>query len=107
MVPEGLLIDLEHDDQDTSEASTPPFNDHIYKMDISSAPMTPKLDSSVSSLISSPDHSNHSLLLSSSADLSSFRNFPEMTDLEILATTLGEGNQYGSRGMDNEVGMLS
>ena len=107
MVPEGLLIDLEHDDQDTSEASTPPFNDHIYQMNISSAPMTPKLDSSVSSLISSPDHSDHSLLLSSSADLSSFRNLPEMTDLEILATTLGEGNQNGSRGMDNEVGMLS
>ena len=107
VVPEGLLIDLEHDDQDTSGASTPPFNDHIYQMNISSIPMTPKLDSPVSSSISSPDHSDRFLLLSSPADLSSFRNLPEMTDLEILAATLGEENQNGSKDTDNEVGMLS
>jgi len=107
MVPEGLLIDLEHDDQDTSGAWTPPFNDHSYQMNISSVPITPELDSPISSLISSPDHSDRSLLHSSFADISSFSRLPEMTDLEVLAATLGEGDQNGSRGTDNEVGMLS
>jgi len=107
MVPEGLLIDLEHDDQDTSGARTPPFNDHSCQMNISSVPTAPKLDSPISSLISSPDHFDCSLPPSSFADVSSFSNLPEMTDLKILAAPLGEGDQNGSREKDNEVGMLS
>lgn len=104
MVPEGLLIDLEHDGQDMSGAWTPPRS---YQMNISSAPMTPQPDCPVGLLMSSPDHSARFLFPSSSTNVSSFGSLSEMTDLEIIAATLGERNHNSDRDADNEVGILS
>lgn len=104
--PEGLLIDLENDmDGNVSGSWTPPFDEHSHlQFYPPSAPMTPNRTSPVNSLTPTPDPSIRSLPLSfSSGNVSSLSGLSDMTDLDLLAAALNEGES----GTDYEVGTRS
>lgn len=103
--PEGLLIDLENDeDPNVSGAWTPPMDDHSHQLYPPSGPATPNRSSPIGSSSSTPDPSIRSLPLSfSSGNVSSLSGLSEMTDLDLLAAALGDGNN----GADYEVGTHS
>lgn len=100
-IPEGLLIDLDNDaDANVSGSWTPPF-DELYPP---SAPMTPRRLSPITSSENTPDPSVRSLPHSfSSGNASSISGLSDMTDLDLLAAALTDGN--GSA--DYEVGIAS
>lgn len=128
-VPEGLLIDLENNDDDSNMSGywTPPLiEEHSHHLvHFPSGHLTPNQmstpvgsrvhtpdysvrsrvhtpDYSVRSRVHTPDHSVRSMPLSfSSANASSISGLSEMTDLDLLAAALGEP---GNNGADYEVG---
>ncbi|KAF9446474.1 hypothetical protein P691DRAFT_184036 [Macrolepiota fuliginosa MF-IS2] len=97
--PEGLLIDFEDGaDANVSGSWTPPWDEHSHQLHPSSAPMTPNRISPIGSPSPTPDSSIRSLPLSL-GNVSSISGLSEMTDLDLLAAALGEGNN----GEDYEV----